>query len=307
MTDTDAISVKIITDLSICRVIKGGACGENSQIMTEVPEVEIYVRDLCAAVVGRRLLGVEVQQPAAVRFPEAPEFSTQLAGREVLDANRRAKFILITLSGDLVLAVHLMLWGALLLTSTSQKRLPETMIVFHLDRDEDLRLLDKLGYARAAVGPPEILAERLDLEGLGPEALDPAFDVDTLARQLNRRGGSLKAVLLNQRVLAGLGNRDADESLWLARLDPTRPAASLSADELARLQAAIVQVLVEGISLRGTMPDLFGQRGRAKHRRHVFERTGLPCPRCGGTIARIRIGGRNTHYCPHCQKGDNNV
>jgi formamidopyrimidine-DNA glycosylase len=180
--------------------------------MAEVPEVENYVRELCAAVVGRRLLGAEVQQPAAVRFPEVPEISNQLAGREVQDANRRAKFILISLSGDLVLAAHLMMWGRLLLTRANQERTPETMVVFHLDRDEDLCLMDRLGYAQAAVGPAE---------SLGPEALDPAFDVETLARRLSGRRGSLKAVLLNQRVLAGLGNRDAEESLWLARLDPS--------------------------------------------------------------------------------------
>lgn len=170
-----------------------------------------------------------------------------------------------------------------------------------MDQDEDLRLLDKLGYARAALASPEVLAERLDLSSLGPEVLDPSFTVGVLARQLNRRG-ILKTVLLNQRVLAGLGNRDADESLWVAGLDPRRPAASLTPEEIARLHAAIGQVLDEGIALRGTQRDLFGQPGRARRRRNIFERTGEPCPRCGTPIARTRIGGRNTHYCSDCQR-----
>jgi formamidopyrimidine-DNA glycosylase len=269
--------------------------------MAEVPEVETLVRDLREAVVGRAIFKTEVLQPAAVRFPTAKEFTTLLTNRTVLDARRRAKFMLMTLSGDLELAIHLALWGTIALVPAMQPRLPETVILWHLDRDEDLRFIDKLGYARAAVGAPNILAERLDLTSLGPEALDPDFDVETLTRQLSRRRGVLKSVLLNQRILAGLGNRDTDESLWLAEIDPRRSAASLTLEELTRLHSAIVKVLTEGISLRGTQRDLFGRKGEALHRRYIFEKSGQPCPRCGTRIAYLRIGGRNTFYCPTCQ------
>jgi formamidopyrimidine-DNA glycosylase len=270
--------------------------------MAEVPEVETIVRDLREAVVGRVILKAEVLLPAAVRFPSVEEFTTLLADRAFLDSQRRAKYILLSLSGDLLLAVHFALWGTLVLVPSEQPRLPETLIVWQLDQDQDLRLVDKLGYARAAVGPPDVLAERLDLHSLGPEALDPDFDVETLTRQLARRRGVLKSVLLNQRVLAGLGNRDADESMWLAGVDPRRSAASLTPDELIRLHAAIREVLAEGIALRGTQRDLFGRKGQAVHRRNIFEKSGEPCPRCGTRIAYLRIGGRNTFYCPNCQK-----
>jgi formamidopyrimidine-DNA glycosylase len=193
--------------------------------MAEVPEVETIVRDLRQAVVGRTIRMAEVFLPAAVRFPSADEFMALLAERVVLESQRRAKYILLPLSGDLVLAVHFALWGTLALVPTGQPRPPETLITWHLDQDQDLRLIDKLGYARAAVGSPDVLAERLDLHSLGPEALDPNFDVDVLTRQLAKRRGVLKSVLLNQRVLAGLGNRDTDESLWLAGIDPRRSAA----------------------------------------------------------------------------------
>lgn len=269
--------------------------------MAEVPEVETIVRDLRAAVVGRTLHRAEVYLPAAVRFPAVDEFTVGLTNRVVLDAQRRAKYILLSLSGDLVLAVHFALWGTLVLVPNGQPRLPETLIAWHLDREEDLRLVDKLGYARAALGKPEVLAERLDLHSLGPEALDPAFSVDVLARQLSKRRGVLKSVLLNQRVLAGLGNRDTDESLWLAGIDPRRSAASLTAEELVRLHAGILKMLSEGIALRGTQRDLFGRKGGAVHRRNIFERAREPCPRCGLPIAFLRIGGRNTYYCPNCQ------
>jgi len=269
--------------------------------MAEVPEVETIVRDLRQAVVGRTLRETEVLLPAAVRFPTVDEFTTLLTERVILESHRRAKYILLPLSGDLLLAIHFALWGTVALLPTEQPRLPETLVIWHLDQDQDLRLIDKLGYARAAVGSPDVLAERLDLNSLGPEALDPNFDVEVLARQLGRRRGVLKSVLLNQRVLAGLGNRDTDESLWLAGIDPRRLAASLTPDELTRLHAAIRKVLSEGISLRGTQRDLFGVKGQAIHRRNIFEKSGEPCPRCGTRIVYTRIGGRNTFYCPNCQ------
>src|SRR5690606_34181844 len=115
--------------------------------------------------------------------------------RLFLDSQRRAKYILLSFSGDLVLAIHLALWGTVALVPDDQPRLPETLIVWHLDREEDLRFTDKLGYARAAAGPPDVLENKLDLNSLGPEALDPGFDVDVLARQLARRRGVLKSIL----------------------------------------------------------------------------------------------------------------
>jgi formamidopyrimidine-DNA glycosylase len=219
----------------------------------------------------------------------------------LLEARRRAKYILLPLSGDLLLAVHFALWGTLALVPKDQPRLPETLVIWHLDRDQDLRLTDKLGYARVAAGPPAILSEQLALNSLGPEALDPDFSVDVLARQLAKRRGVLKSVLLNQRVLAGLGNRDADESMWLAGIDPRRSAASLTSEDVIRLHAAIGKVLAEGIALRGTQRDLYGVKGQAVQRRNIFEKAREPCPRCGTSIAYLRIGGRNTYYCPSCQ------
>lgn len=270
--------------------------------MAEVPEVETIVRDLRETVVGRPIQSTDVLLAAAVRFPNVQEFAALLTDRVVLGANRRAKYILMPLSDDLLLAVHFALWGTLVLVPTGQPRLPETVVIWYLDQQQDLRLIDKLGYARAAVGAADELEKRLDLHSLGPEALDPDFNVEILTRQLARRKGVLKSVLLNQRVLAGLGNRDTDESLWLAGIDPRRAAASLTPDEFTRLHAAIGQVLSEGIALRGTQRDLFGRKGQAVHRRNIFEKTREPCPRCGTPIAYIRIGGRNTFYCPNCQK-----
>ena len=274
--------------------------------MAEVPEVEVLVRDLRQAVVGRRIEAVTLPQPVAVRFPSPEEYAGLLAGRTVEDARRWAKHIWLPVGnsphGDLALEIHLMLWGTLALAPSTQLVVPDTMIVWRLEGGEELRLIDKLGYARSAAGAPEVVIERLDLASLGPDALEPGFDDAVLHRRLQGRRGVLKTVLLNQRVLAGLGNRDADESMWLAGIDPRRSASSLNEEEISKLRAAIDQVLRQGLALRGTQRDLFGRKGEAPHGRFVFERTGRPCPRCGTPVAGIRIGGRNTHFCPHCQR-----
>ncbi len=120
--------------------------------MAEVPEVEIIVRDLREAMVGRTIRTAEVIQPAAVRFPTVDEFTTLLKDRTILDAQRRAKYILLPLSGDLLLAVHFALWGTLMLVPAEQPRLPETLIIWHFDQEQDLRFVDKLGYARVCFG-----------------------------------------------------------------------------------------------------------------------------------------------------------
>lgn len=269
--------------------------------MAEVPEVETIVRDLRAAVVGRVIARAEVLLPEAVRFPAPDAFMATLPGCQVEAAERRSKHILLPLSGDLLLAVHFMLWGTLLLAPATTRRARETLVVWQFDDGDELRLMDTLGYARTALGAPAEVIERLDLESLGPDALDPSFNADVLAARIRNRRGVLKSVLLNQRIVSGLGNRDADESMWLARIDPRRPALSLSQEECIRLHDGICTLLEEGLALRGTQNDLFGVPGRAKHRRYIFERTGQPCPRCGTPIAHLRIGGRNTHYCPNCQ------
>jgi formamidopyrimidine-DNA glycosylase len=142
--------------------------------MAEVPEVETLVRDLREAVVCRTIRATTVLQPAAVRFPTGEEFTSLLTDRIVLQARRRAKYILLDVSGDLLLAIHLALWGTLALAPTHQLRLPE-------------------------------------------------ITVEVLARQLAKRRGVLKTVLLNQRMLAGLANRDADESLWLESIRVAPP------------------------------------------------------------------------------------
>jgi formamidopyrimidine-DNA glycosylase len=269
--------------------------------MAEVPEVETFARELCSLVVGRRIESARVLLPAAVRFPEPAAFEGLVAGRRLEDANRRAKHLLCDLSGGITLAMHMMLHGTLRLLPSTEPVDGQTMVIFTLDDGEDLRLRDRVAYARVAAGPPDEVAERLRLAALGPEILDEHFTPDDLLARLAGKRGVLKTTIVDQKVIAGLGIRDADESLWESAIDPRRKAGSLTPDEATRLLAAARAVVAEGIALRGTMPDLRGVRGGARQDRKIYMHAGEPCPRCGAPIMRTPIGQALTYFCGSCQ------
>lgn len=270
--------------------------------MAEVPEVEIAVQDLRASVVGREIERAEVLAPGVLRFGTPEEFARMIAGRRVLDARRRAKWVLMALAGDYTLAIHFMLFGYLRLVPDDSPRADHTLLVLYLSGEEDLRLLDRLGYARVALLPTAELDARLGLATLGPEALADDFAPEMLEQRLRRKRVPIKPALLDQHVVAGLGNRDADESLWRAGIAPQRAAGSLNHEEAARLTHTMRDVLHEGIARRGSMRDLRGRRGDSLRHLDVFEREGKPCSHCGSPIARIRQNARNTFYCPVCQR-----
>lgn len=271
--------------------------------MAEVPEVEIAVQDLRASVVGRVIEGTQVLEPSVLRFGTPEEFARTITGRHVLGVRRRAKWVLMALDGDYTLAMHFMLFGYLRLVPNGAPRAANTMLVLALSGGEELRLLDRLGYARVALVPTAELDARLGLAALGPEVLAEDFTPETLDARLRRKRVPIKPALLDQHIVAGLGNRDADESLWRARISPLRAAGTLTHEEAERLTYAMRDVLQEGITYRGSMRDLWGRRGESLRHLDVFEREGQPCPGgCGGTVVRIRQNGRNTFYCPACQQ-----
>ncbi|NJM08128.1 Fpg/Nei family DNA glycosylase, partial [Candidatus Gracilibacteria bacterium] len=269
--------------------------------MAEVPEVEILVRDMNEQLPGRAIKEVRVTLPEVVRFPEPAQFTTLLAGQRFTHIVRRAKHMLCTLENNLLLEMHCMLHGTLRLYPTHVAPTVETLISYQLEDGAELHFLDRLGYARASAGPMLEVQQKLRLNDLGPEALDPHFSPELLLKVLHGRRGKLKSTLLNQRILAGLGNRDADESFWHARINPLRIAGSLSSYEGEQLCAAILYVLREGINLRGTMTDLSGKRGAARQRRCVYGQGGQPCPRCKTPIIRTMLGQQITFFCPSCQ------
>jgi len=309
--------------------------------MPELPEVETIRRDLSGLIAGRTIAAVHIISPSSVR-PSAALFKKGLVGRKVVAVNRRAKLLILALSGDPVrktsgrfLLIHLKMTGQLIyrdkiiravgghslsdgsgsLTGALGGELPNKHTRVILDFQPSGRSgkmpsghlffndLRRFGYLKI-VDAPE-LARILERD-YGPEPLTPEFSLAGFSTRLKNRRLNLKAFLLNQKLIAGLGNIYADEALFAAGLRPTRLAASLTARETDRLFQAIIRVLKSALKHRGTTfnnyRDSAGRKGNFSRRLKVYGRGGAPCLVCGRPIVRIRLAGRGTHYCSHCQK-----
>lgn len=276
--------------------------------MPELPEVETIRRGLVEEVVGRRITGAHLLAPWILKAPAPEDFLSAIAGRTVERVDRAAKYLLLELSDGWVWVVHLMLEGQLLYVEPGEATKPDTMLVVDLDNGMQLRLRDVTGYARIQLLQREEVRSTLKLDALGPEPIDPAFSFEVFASRLARRKGMVKPLLLNQQVIAGLGNIYVDEALYRARIHPARKVDTLDDEERHRLYEAVVHVLHEGIKNRGTSArggryrDLWGKKGAHQEHLQVFRRQGRPCPDCNGVVEKTTLGGRSTFYCPSCQK-----
>jgi formamidopyrimidine-DNA glycosylase len=270
----------------------------------ELPEVETVVRDLRPLLVGRRISAVRAgAKPLRKRWQ--PRWGPLLRGRRVEAVRRRGKWIRIDLDRDLNLVIHLGMTGQLRVMPAEEPLAPHTHLVFDLDRGGgQLRFRDVRRFGSATLFPARDSAEQFfEQAGLGPEPfeLDPRY----WREQLMKTSRCLKAVLLDQRVVAGVGNIYADEALFEARLRPATLGRDLSAAEAERLRKAIPKVLERAIAKRGSsIRDYVGGSGRQgdyQREFRVYGQTGKPCPRCGTPVARVRLAGRSTHFCPNCQ------
>lgn len=264
--------------------------------MPELPEVETVRRMLAPVVTGRRLLGLEHDDPDRYAAAEAA------VGRRVRALRRRGKYLIFALEGRLELIVHLGMSGSLRLdegTHTRARLEFEGAAVFFNDprRFGKLRAVPAGDYR----GLPT-------LARMGPEPLARTFTARVFAVRLARTARPLKPALLSQEPVAGLGNIYADEALWKARLHPARPANALAPDEVRRLHRAVRAVLRRAVERGGSTlgdgayarPD--GEPGYFQIEHAVYGRAGEACPRCGRTIERFVLGGRSTHVCPRCQR-----
>lgn len=269
--------------------------------MPELPEVETTVRALRGALVGRTIHAVQNSWPRHIDRPEAAEFATRIGGQTIESVERRGKFLLFPLSQGDTLIAHLRMTGHLAVVDASLPRDQHTHTVFILDDGNELRFRDPRKFGRVY-----LVADAQEVIGkLGPEPLDPSFTADTLAGLVQGRKRIIKPFLLDQTVIAVIGNIYADEALHFAGIHPQRRTDSLSAAEIADLHAGIQHVLSLGIKREGASitnyvkPD--GEKGAMQNEVAVFRRTGQDCPRCGTVIERIIVGGRSTHYCAYCQ------
>lgn len=263
--------------------------------MPELPEVETLARALGPRLVGGRIRGVRILSSRIVLGSPA-RAAARLRGCGICGIRRRGKHLLIELEGGAVLAIHLGMTGSL---RWNRAPGPHTRVVFLLDRG---RLLfddpRQFGRIEACDGAPARLAR------LGPEARE--ISLAELRRRLSGRRARIKTLLLDQRVMAGLGNIYADEALFRAGIHPAVAAARLTAKQIRRLHRAIRRVLREAIAAGGSSVsdyvDADGRPGWFQFAHRVYQRTGLPCTRCGARIRRMVLSQRGTHYCPRCQR-----
>ena len=272
--------------------------------MPELPEVETIRRDLLPVVRGRTIVGAWVSDdaPRLVQLLKPGDFCRGLVGRRIDDISRRGKYLLFNLDQGFTWAVHLRMTGRLQHAPSECPHEGYLRAAFRLDDRSSLCYLDvrKLG-AMWLVDDESLVTGKL-----GPEPLSEAFSLAGFRQLLKRRSAPIKAVLLDQAALAGVGNIYADEALFVARINPRRAANTLSKPAAERLHAGVRQVLQDALSDRGSsFRDYVDGRGReGGHQLNVkvFRRTGLPCYECTTPIRRIKLGGRSTHFCPKCQR-----
>jgi formamidopyrimidine-DNA glycosylase len=282
--------------------------------MPELPEVETLARDLRKAVVGRAITEafVSPDAPRLVQQMPVDAFVAGLRGRRIESTARRGKFLLIGLSGGLTWAVHRRMSGNVIHRAQDAPDEPFLRARFRLDDGTELRFIDlrKFGTMWLVDDPAPLLA------ALGPEPLDAAFTDEVLAAILKKRSAPVKAVLMDQSAIAGLGNLYADEALHYARIQPLRPASMLTPDEVSRVREGIVRALELGlrnlgssigyeegeeISLRDHV-NLSGEPGGNQEYVVAYGREGRECLTCrSADIERLKIGNRSAHYCPLCQ------
>ncbi len=269
--------------------------------MPELPEVETVKNELAPYVTGRKITGVSLIWEGIVRQPSAKEFCSRLIGQKITGVARRGKYLIISLSKDGVLILHLKMSGALLIKPASAE--PEKFVraILYLDEDMAVHFRDprKFGVMWLVKDRREAIPE------LGPEPLEASFTPEVLAQRLLNRKAPIKALLLDQGLIAGIGNMYADETLFAANTHPLKLGGSLTRDEIKRLHRAIIDVLTAAIGKKGASIENYyrpgGELGSAHFEFKVAHRRGETCAVCSTPLTRITVRNRGTYFCPKCQ------
>ena len=275
--------------------------------MPELPEVETIRAQLAERITGRSFARVEVFDPKLVS-PEEPEwFVAGLEGRRIVSVDPRGKYLLLELDDGRTLAIHLRMTGRLHWTAGAPDQEERFLRArFHLDDGSTITFGDMRRFGRAWLVDGDALEREAYWRArVGVEPLTPRFTARLLGELLEGRRGPIKAVLLNQVLVAGLGNMYVDEALFQARIPPLRPAGDLDADEVRRLHRAIRDRLAAAVAAGGASIDSYrdglGEKGSMQDLLRVQLHEGEPCPRCGTTIRKTRVAQRGTYWCPTCQ------
>lgn len=275
--------------------------------MPELPEVEHVVRGLRRAVLGRRILAVDLNLLRLLSAPSPATFKRKLRGARIDAISRRGKYILFKLDSHDVLLVHLRMTGKFLCIGKDDPLPVYTHVVFYLDDDRRLVFSDMRQFGRLRLIPGTRLQALPQIEALAPEPFTDDFSLDYFLETLSKSHRSLKQLMLDQTKILGLGNIYASEALFLARISPLKSADTLSKARAIRLHQAVRDILEEAISVGSTLRiDLTDGEssyvGTSERFWRVYERAGEPCVNCASKIRRVVQGGRSTYYCPQCQR-----
>ncbi|MGF1603076.1 MAG: DNA-formamidopyrimidine glycosylase [Thermosynechococcaceae cyanobacterium] len=279
--------------------------------MPELPEVEIVRRGLDKQTQGRELLSAIVLYPRTVAHPSVSNFEEGLQNVCLSGWHRRGKYLLGQLTKQTQpagwLGVHLRMTGQLLWLSQQADLHKHTRVRLLFSDHQELRFVDQRTFGQMWWVPPAVAPEQVisGLQALGPEPLSADFSLMYLQQQLHKRQRPIKSALLDQSIIAGLGNIYADEALFLSGILPTTPCLKLTGEQAQRLQVAIIEVLTTSIDAGGTtfsdFKDVLGINGNYGGVAWVYGRTGQPCRTCGTVLERIKLVGRSTHFCQQCQ------
>ena len=297
--------------------------------MPELPEVETTVRDLKKKVLGRTFIDVWTDFQKMIKKPKSFErFKKEIKGRKIENIRRRGKNILIDLSGSKTLLIHQKLTGHLLIGNwkldathppplgnwkplkigpLQEKINTYIHLMFRLSGNLMLALSDLRKFAKAELWDSEKLSQSEEIKSLGPEPLDKSFTFEKFKKALlKRQKGKIKQVLMDQTVIAGIGNIYSDETLWEAKIHPFKDVSKLSEEELKKIYQAMKKILGKATEVKGESISDFrrisGEKGGFDPLRKVYRKEGEKCNRCGTIIKRVKLAGRSAHFCPSCQR-----
>lgn len=278
--------------------------------MPELPEVETVKRSLASKLIGLTIKKAIVRMPKLLKLNSLEEFTKNIQDKDILALERRGKYLLFELSSNFLLIIHLGMTGQLVYQKEKALAEKHTHVIFKLDNQGELHYTDIRRFGRIILTTMENKNQISGLKDLGPEPLGSDFTKEYLKNALGKKKSCLKALLLNQSLVAGLGNIYVDEALHQANLHPQKLGNNLSPEEVNKLYCAIKKVLKQGIENKGTSikdyVDGEGKAGSNQENLWVYGRKGNSCKKCGLPIEKIKVAGRSSFFCPKCQALDQN-